>query len=630
MKLKIRLNLGALIQLASGSDFEFIFNDITEMNFWSTDDENVTGLHFQVVNNTANLYVFLDNHSLPSYNYSDNDILDASINETYIEFIFDYNVSQYTDLLTLINADAVYLGVDGLIPIFLYRQNSANNVVSKSLRHIGIIQGNFKNVVGLKNLSLDIEKVLIDFTSFNYVWIPYFERYYYVSSVQLMSKDFIRFNFAEDVLMSWETLIKSQNAFVTRQENSTNKDKLVDTRYPLENVKSIEYISITNELSNEVNVTFITNHDANDPYYLVSVMMENLYTKDNVLTIPNSDLPTISPIQTNCQNVYFLTRSQMELFMKALIDQDNYVSYVNSVIALPFNPITPFDATSQLNQLFIGLPSSKVLYNDGKFYYTYDAPSGVSYVPVRRTQYGVSPYLVIADFTFTIDNSWRYREPYSYYEIYIAFVGWVIIDIQSIANKRCLIYYSIDYQTGNATAYLYNYTDKKIIYTTTCQLGTKIDIISSNALEISRERQSVQLNTLIGLLASTVSIGTGVITENPVAVVGGVLSAGKTLANAANSERMLFEKGQVTYGTNEGGLHSNLVTMFRRTYNKAISFTESNYAKLQGYPANYYSSLSGLSGYTEIGDINFNPSNYAISQDEITEIVGLLKNGVIL
>ena len=43
----------------------------------------------------------------------------------------------------------------------------------------------------------------------------------------------------------------------------------------------------------------------------------------------------------------------------------------------------------------------------------------------------------------------------------------------------------------------------------------------------------------------------------------------------------------------------------------------------------YVDSLNGIYGYIEIGEIHFNPMNRTIYQDEIQEIVSLLKGGVI-
>ena len=157
-------------------------------------------------------------------------------------------------------------------------------------------------------------------------------------------------------------------------------------------------------------------------------------------------------------------------------------------------------------------------------------------------------------------------------------------------------------------------------------------MLSSNALELSREKQANELNTLIGLLASAVSIGAGVVSENPVAIAGGVLSAGKTIASAVNKERMMFERAQVTYGSGDAGLHSNLTTLIRVTYNKQkpSGYELQYYHHMQGQPANAYMYLSGFtSGYVEIGEIHFDPYGYNIYQDEISEIVDLLQKGVI-
>ena len=53
-------------------------------------------------------------------------------------------------------------------------------------------------------------------------------------------------------------------------------------------------------------------------------------------------------------------------------------------------------------------------------------------------------------------------------------------------------------------------------------------------------------------------------------------------------------------------------------------------ASLVGKPLKRTRTLSAVSGYTEVGVIHFNPSNYEIYQNEVDEIVSLLHEGVIL
>lgn len=548
------------------------------------------------------------------------------------DFTFDAGVSviYFDKIITMIDEQIIAVNQDGNTTLFVYKQNSENDALSKDLTPVNIFDGKFNHAIGLKNINVDIFNYGFNF---NYVYIPLLERYYYVDSVELISADFSRLHLKEDVLMTWKNLIRNQDAFVTRNENITDYN-IVDDRLPLESVKSIEYLTPSRTSTGNLENITLKGDFTTEYNIMLSDYNDALYSKTNIVA-PDSYLPTLSPNQSACQTTYFLTLDLFDSFTKALLDEETMVSAINSVLFLPFDPQVAFNTGTSAQTLLIGLPDSKALCSDDKFHYLYDIPSGVVTRQVRKSAYGTSPYLILADFTFPdCSDNYYLHEPYTIYEIYIAFVGWVKVDISQVSNKRILIYYTLDYQTGNGTAYLYNKTDGKIIYSCGCQLGVKLDIISSNALELSRERQATQLNTLIGLLASAVSIGAGVVTENPVAIAGGVLSAGKTIANAVNKERMMFERAQVTYGSGDAGLHSNLATLIRRTYNKKILLTDpyefDKYKHMQGIPCNRYLSLTNFTGYTEIGEIHFNPKNYRIYQDEISEIVELLQKGVIL
>lgn len=627
MKLSIKLNLNVLVATSFTDTFYLEFDNITNLQHWYDDEEDVTQLEFLQASTYKQMYVFLNGATSPSYDSIDGNIVDLSENSDFITFTCEIANSSYNRLKEFIDKGIIEVSQNGFTTIFAYTQNSENNAIDKTLTFVNAIEGNFNHMIGLKNVNIDIKDYARDY---NYIWIPSLNRYYYVDSVELVSADISRLHLKEDVLMSWKDLIKLQKAFITRSANQTTS--VVDERLPLESIKTIEYITPTPTGSgtSEVNIQLSANFSS-EYNIMITTYNDVYYTKQNVPS-PDTDLPTLSPNQSNTQTSYFVTLSLYDSFTKALMNEDTMMASLGSILFLPFNPVTPFNTGSTSQTLMIGLPDSKALCSDDKFHYLYDIPSGVTTRSVRRTPYGTSPYLVLADFTFPDTNDdWYNCEPYTYYEIYIAFVGWVKVDAQQLSNKRVLIYYTLDLQTGNGTAFIYNKTDGKVIYSCGCQLGVKLDVISSNYLELSREKQANQLNTLIGLLASAVSIGAGVVTENPVAIAGGVLSAGKTLASAVNKDRMMFERAQVTFGSGDAGLHSTLSTMIRKTYNKPLlsGYGLTYYYEMQGYPCNAYDYLGALTGYTEIGEIHFNPSNYDIYQDEISEIVDLLQKGVI-
>ena len=634
MRLGIKLNLYKLFNSPPTYDYYVTFANVEKLTNSSLQDENLVTSIEVFKDNGNDLYVGVTTSNpvqQPEWEGFDEDAIDLSGTNDYIYFIADVEDIGMETFLKLVNGGYIILNQFGKTSIICYRLNDEKEKLNKTLTPVTIIEGKFTAPLGLKSLELDVVDYEIDST-YNYVYIPKLKRYYYITSVQLTTKDYTKLIVQEDVLMSWKELILIQTAFVTRNENIAD-NVIVDDRFPLESIKSIEYITPTaTGTGNLTNITLKGKFESTDYNILLSCYDDVLWTKTNV-TKPDTNLPDLSAIQSGNLVTYFLTLSLYDSFTKAILDQDTYASAINSILFLPFDPYTAFNTGNSAQTLLIGVPTSKALCSDDKFHYLYDIPSDVVTRQVRRTTYGTSPYLILADFTFpSLNDDWELHEPFSVYEIYIAFVGWVKVDSAQLSNKRVLIYYTLDYQTGNATAYIYNKTDGKIIYSCGCQLGVKLDIITSNALELSRERQASHLNTLIGLLTSAVSIGAGVVSENPVAVAGGILSAGKTIATAVNSERMRFERAQVTYGSGDSGLHSNLATMIRRTYNKPIlsGYGISYYHALQGKPCNTYGNLSGFTGYTEVADIHFNFYNYDIYNDEVIEIVALLKNGVIL
>lgn len=631
MHVHISLDLTLLNNTSFSGTFYMEFENVTNITNWYDGEENVTGLEFYNGATSKIMYVFLNGDDSPTYDQT-NDLYElADVRDEPITLECDIPDNMRNRFWEFVQLGIIsVIEPIGKTTLYVFKQNSENDYVNKTLTLVNVVVGKFNHSIAIKNINVDLTGYSIA-NAYNYVYIPSLERYYYVDSVEIISADYVRLHLREDVLMTWKDLIGLQLAFITRNENSTD-NLIVDERLPLESIKTIEYIAPTRTGTGNLENITLKGDFSTEYNILVSDYNDVFYSKSNI-NAPDTNLPNLSPNQSGCQTMYFLTSSLFESFTKAVLQEDTMVSAINSILFLPFNPQTAFNTGTSAQTLAIGLPDSKVLCSDDKFHYLYDIPSGVTTRQVRRSAYGTSPYLILCDFTFPdATDDWYKREPYTIYEIYVAFVGWVKVDISQVSNKRILIYYTLDLQTGNATAYIYNKTDGKIIYSCGCQLGVKLDIVSSNALELSRERQATQLNTLIGLLASAVSIGAGVVSENPVAIAGGVLSAGKTIAGAVNKERMMFERAQVTYGSGDAGLHSNLATMIRTTYNKQLltGYALTYYKHMQGIPVNTYAYLSGFTGYTEIAEIHFNPMNYPIYQDEIQEIVSLLKEGVIL
>ena len=136
---------------------------------------------------------------------------------------------------------------------FLYKLNSEKNVVTKSLTFVENGYIKFNTVVKPTNFEIEIKRSITD-EFFNYMYISSLHRFYYVDNVDLIN-DAMRLTLTEDVLMSWDELIRSQDAFVTRNTN-TYDAMIIDDRVPTKNVPTITYTDITGGVAS--NVTFNT------------------------------------------------------------------------------------------------------------------------------------------------------------------------------------------------------------------------------------------------------------------------------------------------------------------------------------------------------------------------------------
>ena len=553
---------------------------------------------------------------------------DLSTNGSYIEFDgdFDFGIS---DLMKFINDGIIEITPIGdSVLVYLYKQNSENNAVSKSLTLVNVVAGKFNSAFNMKNPILDFHLTDSGVVLCNYIYIPSLSRYYFVDSMDMISANYIRYKLREDVLMTWASLIRQQSAFVIRSESNNSVDLLVDERLPLEDkISCVYYTSLVNSTLKNVTLDYDLTNGYN--FMVTSITSVSANVCNDVTPPTSAGLPTISSHLTEHDCVRFADKNTIGKLLLACYNDDATASYINSVLWLPFNPITAFDAhTSATTAIYAG---DKALNNTSQW-----VNASGTYTPATcyYTWTGSSPYLVVADFQFNPTGGvGAYDKPLyfrSQWEIYIPFVGWVEVPYAKVYNKRILVYYSLDFKTGISTAYVYNYTDKIVVYSTTCTLGIQIDVSTTNRLENTRQKQANDLNMLLSTLTSVASIGVGVATDNPVAITGGLLSLGKGVAGYVNANNQIYDRANTSFGTSDGALHSPLDVIVRRSYHAPITIVATTFASINGYPANKYDLLSNFSGHTEVGEIHFDPKNNLIAQDEISEIVTLLKDGVIL
>lgn len=105
--------------------------------------------------------------------------------------------------------------------IILYYNNSEKIKLDKELTQIGTIEGRlFQNTSITKpSIMFDLDTAVF---SANYLYIPQFNRYYFITDVVNVSANKWQIQARVDVLTSFKNAIRENTAIIERQENEYN------------------------------------------------------------------------------------------------------------------------------------------------------------------------------------------------------------------------------------------------------------------------------------------------------------------------------------------------------------------------------------------------------------------------
>lgn len=529
--------------------------------------------------------------------------------------------------------------------LILYNNFSETNKLDKNISKIIELEGNLREASSLINPSILIELnpstltdsniiddnglyvmvngIKVTWNNFiyqyvlsaNYVYIPEFNRYYYINDIISIRTNMWRLNMHVDVLMSYKKQIKQMNAFVNRNEfeyDEMVKDDLVSYYYDKE---VSEYVPTK---GNKVNTTFDTYASLTTNCVLSCISFNSLPAAYDINPPVGTTLPKIKQYQYEemfSETCFLMPMSDINTVSYRVLKSNNLNSFVKSIVVYPFN-LEKQSNTSVI--VYLGETAIEKLTS---------TEANPVYLYSYYAKYKVSNYYVIADFTISGDKFLDF-EPYTMYEIFLPYYGWVTLSANQILNHRLIVYYTIKVEDGSANVYVYDTTDNKTIFTSTCQLGVRIGISTTNNEEISASKKANNLNLTLGLVSSVASIGIGAYTGNATAVVGGVLSGAKSIATFVNNNSMMFDRAQSTFSDSVSGMYSSQDVVVRKTIMKPKNYDE-NYAKLFGKPLNKYMKVEDLNGFTILGEIHIEDIG-SITSNEFDELYAVLTTGFII
>lgn len=139
----------------------------------------------------------------------------------------------------------------------IYRNKSANNVVSKNITELYLLESvryngdnsTVQNPIFIFGGVDDIGVV----SEWNYMYVPKFKRYYYITDIKLLHGNQVELTCKVDVLMSYKKDIKNSSQLIARQQNVKNL-YITDSQLPIHSDRSVIYNNFGSVISGETNI----------------------------------------------------------------------------------------------------------------------------------------------------------------------------------------------------------------------------------------------------------------------------------------------------------------------------------------------------------------------------------------
>lgn len=450
------------------------------------------------------------------------------------------------------------------------------------------------------------------FPDWNYAYIPNFGRYYFITDIISVRTNLWRIAFRVDPMMSFKDIISGTKAMIERNEFTYNPFML-DEFYPPRYNKEVKEYGILDVVGFRPDIEFKTNVDLTErPHVAVT-------TINSVVQNINEDYPSPDPyflpaiVGNNFVNglrykSYALDTTDLSALGLDLINNSGHASFVTSVVVFPYE--LKASGVYDRSYLYVGKDTVKT--------------SGNTPIYVQTLKSPFISYAVLNDFMMDEARSFLDFEPYTTRELYIPYAGWFKIPFEVCHGDEILIYYSIDQMQGDATVYVYDKSKKALLWSSPCQIGTKIPVSTTNNLENRKTEVSNNLNLIMSMIGSVASFTIGAATNNPVAMVGGVLKGVNGISSFIDKTNRIIDRATATSASATTGMSSPQKCRMRKTYNYTNQYKE-EFAHQYGKPLREIKRIGALTGYTVVSEVHLEiPSAYPA---EVTQIETILKEG---
>ncbi|MBO8428178.1 MAG: hypothetical protein IAC58_06525, partial [Firmicutes bacterium] len=232
-------------------------------------------------------------------------------------------------------------------------------------------------------------------------------------------------------------------------------------------------------------------------------------------------------------------------------------------------------------------------------------------------------------------NNFLDFEPYSKYEMYVPFYGWLELPSYELfrnGNKVNLQVVYFPNSESNTCDIVISTMDNppKIIAEIPAQIGVEIAVNTTNQERINREKSANMLNSVVGASSGVLSGVVGGLLGGymaPMYMVGGFNQFVSSITGGISKDMTLLPSANSKVGGGYFAMVGERDIRTKVTTSKEIEFD--NYNKLVGRPLEEDRVLNTLFGFTKIGGVHIENIETA-TRVEIEEIDNLLRQGVLL
>lgn len=314
------------------------------------------------------------------------------------------------------------------------------------------------------------------------------------------------------------------------------------------------------------------------------------------IDVPN--LPSLSATSSGFVNIFTPTLNQLSQLASFMWTTDFY----DNIVKLWADPMSVI--------LGLSIVPVNIPVDDVREVKCGNVSTGVS-------MYHASTQFVIVDCgTINVNEYWgAYLDysPYTKIQLYLPYCGTHSLDIDDIMGRSINVTYHIDILSGSCVAFVKS-TGKglnSVLYEFSGNVSTQIPVTGEN---FSRLIQTA--------ISSVASLGSTVATGGLSAPVT-ISTMGSLANNVANSKPEIERSGSMSGSTGLMGIQKPYLILTRPK-----QCIPKNVQKFKGFPSMQYKKLSEVEGFTIVSEILL--KNITASDEEITEIKNLLKEGVIL